>query len=110
MEVIARSIPCAVSGCKGKIVWEKQNPRSVCGYCDECQAGWTLLLTQGPIWIEECGRKLIAACVFFCSSSINPNICDKWITPLKPGEPPFCLARKECQTRGLRGTPQVDSD
>ena len=48
MKVIPRPIPCAVSGCKGKIVWMKQNPISVCGLCYECQAGWTLLLTQGP--------------------------------------------------------------
>ena len=51
--VIARPIRCAVSGCKGKIVWEKQNPISVSGHCDECQAGWTLLLTQGPTWIKD---------------------------------------------------------
>ena len=110
MEVIARSIPCAVSGCKGKIVWEKQNPRSVCGHCDECQAGWTLLLTQGPTWIEKYETKSTVACVFFRSSSSNPNICAKWITPLKPGKPSFCLAGEECQTQGLRWAPRADSD
>ena len=54
--------------------------------------------------------KSIAACVFFRPSIISPNICAKWITPLKPGKPPFCLADEECSTQGLRWTPRADSD
>ena len=102
MKVIARSILCMVPGCKDKIVWEKQNLISMCGYCDECQASWTLLLTRGPTWIEEYERKSITACVFFRPSIISPNICAKWIIPLKSGKPPFCLADEKCSTQGLR--------
>ena len=54
--------------------------------------------------------KSIATCVFFRPGSISPNICAKWIIPLKPGEPPFCLAGEECSTQGLRWAPRADSD
>ena len=51
-----------------------------------------------------------ATCTFFRPGIISPNICAKWITPLKPGKPPFCLADEECSTQGLRWAPRVDSD
>ena len=47
-----------------------------------------------------------ATCVFFRPSCISPNICAKWITPVKPGKPPFCLADEECSTQGLRWAPR----
>ena len=51
-----------------------------------------------------------ATCVFFRPGIISPNICAKWITSLKPGKPPFCLADEECSTQGLRWAPRADSD
>ena len=53
--------------------------------------------------------KPAAACIFFRPSVINPDVCAKWIRPLKPGLPHFCLADEDCPTQGLRLAPRADS-
>ncbi|MFA4834805.1 MAG: hypothetical protein WC749_01865 [Dehalococcoidia bacterium] len=44
-------------------------------------------------------------CIFFRPSALNPDVCARWIRPLKGGEP-FCLADEVCETQGLRYMPR----
>lgn len=49
-------------------------------------------------------------CVFFRPLATNPDVCAKWIRPLKGGAP-FCAADIEpCETRGLRLMPRPDQE
>ena len=50
---------CPIPGCRGNIIWRTKYDRSICGICNHCNAGLTLLITELPKPMEAKTNELV---------------------------------------------------